>query len=157
MLALHFVPLSVLAISNTKTPVVITFNVPIVPLRSTTRNLKVSRKIFSFSLTLCHPDLLRCARSAKSLPNAFHYAMQKYFTSMERSPPEELAFILVLINIQWRSKTAGTAVSASMHFSRSTLSVRLKPSTARSSLKPTRTLLVSSFFLARMTHTVSSL
>ena len=93
MLALHFVSLPVLVISNAKTLVVITFNVPIVPLRSTTQNLKVSRKILSLSLALCHPDLLLCAWSAKSLPNALHYVMQKYSTSMEKSPPKELAFI----------------------------------------------------------------
>jgi hypothetical protein len=38
-MALHFVPLPVLAISNVKTLIVITFNAPIVPLRSMTQNL----------------------------------------------------------------------------------------------------------------------
>jgi hypothetical protein len=33
-------------------------HLPIVPLRSTTRNSKVSQKIISLSLALCHPDLL---------------------------------------------------------------------------------------------------
>src|ERR1700737_189895 len=146
-LALHFVPLPVLAISNAKTRVVITFNVPIVSLRSTTWNLMGSLKSLSLSLALCHPDLLLCAGSANSLPNALHYAMQKSSTSMGRSPPKEPAFISVLINIQSRLEIAETVGSVSMHFSRSTLSVRLRPRTARLSLKLARTLLVSSSFL----------
>jgi hypothetical protein len=98
MLVLHFVLLPVLAISNAKTRVVITFIAPIVSLRSTTRNLKVSLKILP--LALYHPDLLLCAGSAKSLPNALYYVRQKYSTSMGRSLPEEPTFISVFINIQ---------------------------------------------------------
>jgi hypothetical protein len=99
-LALPFVPLPVLAISNAKTLVVITFNGPIVPLRSTTLNSKVSVKILSLSQALCHPDLLWFVGSAKSLPNALLCARQKSSTSMGRSHPKEPAFIWVLINIQ---------------------------------------------------------
>jgi hypothetical protein len=99
-LALHFVHLLVLAISNNQTRVVITFNAPIVHVRLMTRNLNVSLKILSLSLALYHPDLLLCAGSAKSLPNALHYARQKSSTSMGSSPPKEPAFISVFINIQ---------------------------------------------------------
>jgi hypothetical protein len=99
-LAFHFVPLPVLAISNAKILVVIIFNAPIVHLRSTTLNLKVSLKIFFLSLALCHADLLLCAGSANSLPNALLCAKQKYSTSMGRNHPKEPAFISVFINIQ---------------------------------------------------------
>jgi hypothetical protein len=58
--------------------------------------LKVSLKNLSLSLALCHPDLLLCAGSTKSLPNALHYARRKSSTSMGRSPPKEHAFISVL-------------------------------------------------------------
>jgi hypothetical protein len=155
-LALHFVPLPMLAISNAKILVVITFNDPIVHLRSTTRNLKVSLKIISLSLALCHSDLLLCEGSANSLPNALHYAMPKFSTSMGRSPPKEPAFISVLIDIQSRLETAETAKSVSMHFSKSTLTVLLKPRTTRLSLKPTKTLWVISSFVVIMTYNVSS-
>ena len=99
-LALHFVLLPVLAISNAKTLVVINFNAPIVPLRSTTQNLKVSLKIIFPYLALCLPDLLLCAGSANNLPNALLYARQKSSTSMGRILPKEPAFISVLINVQ---------------------------------------------------------
>jgi hypothetical protein len=98
-LALLFVPLSVLAIFNAKTLVVITFNALIEPLRSTTQNLKVSLKILSLSLVLYHPDLLSFAGSAKNLQNALLYARRKSSMSMGRSPLREPAFISVLINI----------------------------------------------------------
>jgi hypothetical protein len=99
-LIFHFIFLLVLAISNTKTRVVISFNAPIVPLRLTTQNLKVSLKVLSLSLALCHPDLLLCVGSAKSLSNALHYARQKSSTSMGRSLLKEPAFISVFINTQ---------------------------------------------------------
>ena len=91
-LALHFVPLPVLAIFNAKTRVVIIFNAPIVPLRSTTQNLKVSLKIIFFSLALCHPDLLLSAGSANNLTNALHYVRQKSSTCMEMSLSKDPAF-----------------------------------------------------------------
>ena len=146
-LVLHFVPLLVLAISNAKTRVVITFNAPIVPLKWMTHELKVSLKIFSLSLALCHPDLLLSAGSTNSLPNALHYVRQKSSTCMGKGPSKELAFILVLINIQWRLETGETVGNAAMHSSRSTLSVCLKPRTTRLSLRPTKILLVSSSFV----------
>jgi hypothetical protein len=95
-------------------------------------------------------------RICKNPPNALLCAMPKCFTSMGRSLLKEPAFISVLINTQSRLETAETIGSASIHLSRSILSVRLKPLTARSSLKPARTLLVSSSFLAIMSHNVSS-
>jgi hypothetical protein len=99
-LTLHFVYLPILAISNAKTRVVITFNAPIVPLRLTTRSLKVSLNILSFFLALCHLDLLLSATSANSLPNALHYARQKSSTSMGRNHLKKPALISVLFNTQ---------------------------------------------------------
>jgi hypothetical protein len=68
---------TVLAISNAKTLVVITFNASIVPPRLTTQNLKVFLKILSLSLALCHHDLFLSAGSANNLPNALLCAMPK--------------------------------------------------------------------------------